>query len=244
MRGPRPPERVRRRLNPDALARLPDDVLDLLAAQTTRTTKANVATALQMISWGVKVNEFGNALLDENGEFEKEIDTGSTSISKFKVPGSVRLKAYIDRTTGVGAVSSSEDDDGTTAVLMKEGTLDAELSVTTVALGDDFWVRGTAPGTDTVAILSVDPKGGGGDGINNNGAFGIVGYSASVSDTDNSFEKKISTSEDATSGTYLIGVLSPGRDGKYGKTNKASIYDAFDVYLGAVSYTHLTLPTN
>jgi len=40
-------------------------------SQTTRTTKANVATALQMISWGVKVNEFGNALLDENGEFVK-----------------------------------------------------------------------------------------------------------------------------------------------------------------------------
>ncbi|MDD5456795.1 MAG: class II fructose-bisphosphate aldolase [Candidatus Margulisbacteria bacterium] len=29
--------------------------------QKTRTTKANLATALQMISWGVKVNEFGNA---------------------------------------------------------------------------------------------------------------------------------------------------------------------------------------
>ena len=40
-------------------------------AQETRTTKANVATALQMITWGVKVNEFGNAQLDENGEFIK-----------------------------------------------------------------------------------------------------------------------------------------------------------------------------
>jgi fructose/tagatose bisphosphate aldolase len=40
-------------------------------AQETRTTKANVATALQMITWGVKVNEYGNAYLDENGEFLK-----------------------------------------------------------------------------------------------------------------------------------------------------------------------------
>jgi fructose/tagatose bisphosphate aldolase len=39
--------------------------------QKTNTTKANVATALQMISWGVKVNEYGNAILDENGEFLK-----------------------------------------------------------------------------------------------------------------------------------------------------------------------------
>jgi fructose-bisphosphate aldolase, class II len=40
-------------------------------AQSTRTTKANVATALQMITWGVKVNDYGNAILDEDGEFAK-----------------------------------------------------------------------------------------------------------------------------------------------------------------------------
>ena len=47
-------------------------------AQETRTTKANVATALQMITWGVKVNEYGNAFLDENGEFVKVSDHGAT----------------------------------------------------------------------------------------------------------------------------------------------------------------------
>ena len=46
--------------------------------QETNTTKANVATALQMISWGVKVNEFGNAQLDENGEFVKVPSEGMT----------------------------------------------------------------------------------------------------------------------------------------------------------------------
>jgi len=40
-------------------------------AAETFTTKANVATALQMISWGVQVNEYGNAFLDDNGEFVK-----------------------------------------------------------------------------------------------------------------------------------------------------------------------------
>ena len=40
-------------------------------ARETATTKANVATALQMISWGVKVNEFGNAFLNDDGEFFK-----------------------------------------------------------------------------------------------------------------------------------------------------------------------------
>ncbi len=37
----------------------------------TRTTKANVATALQMVSWGVEVNDYGNAILDSDGNFIK-----------------------------------------------------------------------------------------------------------------------------------------------------------------------------
>ena len=40
-------------------------------AQQTRTTKANVATALQMISWGLEVNDYGNARLDSDGQFVK-----------------------------------------------------------------------------------------------------------------------------------------------------------------------------
>ena len=47
-------------------------------AAKTRTTKANVATALQMISWGVKVNDFGNAIMDRSGQFIKEQDQGVT----------------------------------------------------------------------------------------------------------------------------------------------------------------------
>lgn len=47
-------------------------------ATETRTTKANVATALQMLSWGVKVNEFGNAVLDEQKNFIKIPDAGVT----------------------------------------------------------------------------------------------------------------------------------------------------------------------
>jgi fructose/tagatose bisphosphate aldolase len=45
-------------------------------AAKTRTTKANVATALQMVSWGVEVNDYGNAILDEQGEFIKRKGEG------------------------------------------------------------------------------------------------------------------------------------------------------------------------
>lgn len=40
-------------------------------AERTHTTKANVATALQMVSWGLEVNDYGNAILDDTGSFIK-----------------------------------------------------------------------------------------------------------------------------------------------------------------------------
>ncbi|BHH83838.1 class II fructose-bisphosphate aldolase [Desulforhopalus sp. 52FAK] len=42
----------------------------------TNTTKANVATALQMVSWGLEVNDYGNALQDDNGNFIKVAGEG------------------------------------------------------------------------------------------------------------------------------------------------------------------------
>ncbi len=51
------------------------DRLRRIAAET-RTTKANVATALQMVSWGVRVNAYGNAQLDDSGGFIKEENKG------------------------------------------------------------------------------------------------------------------------------------------------------------------------
>jgi fructose-bisphosphate aldolase class II len=47
-------------------------------AAKTHTTKANVATALQMISWGLEVNDYGNAQLDADGEFIKVEGEGMT----------------------------------------------------------------------------------------------------------------------------------------------------------------------
>ncbi len=47
-------------------------------AAGTHTTKANVATALQMASWGVEVNDYGNALLDAAGNLKKVKGEGVT----------------------------------------------------------------------------------------------------------------------------------------------------------------------
>ena len=48
-------------------------------ASKTKTTKANVATALQMISWGLEVNDYGNAQLDDQGNFKKVKDQGASN---------------------------------------------------------------------------------------------------------------------------------------------------------------------
>jgi fructose-bisphosphate aldolase, class II len=53
------------------------DRLREIAART-HTTKANVATALQMISWGLEVNDYGNARLDADGNFIKVAGEGVT----------------------------------------------------------------------------------------------------------------------------------------------------------------------
>ncbi len=53
------------------------DRLRAIAAQT-YSTKANVATALQMVSWGLTVNDYGNAMVNESGEFIKIPGEGVT----------------------------------------------------------------------------------------------------------------------------------------------------------------------
>ncbi len=63
-------------------------------ARNTRTTKANVATALQMISWGLKVNDYGNAILDDGGDFIKVEDQGVSEPMWEKMVGYARENAW------------------------------------------------------------------------------------------------------------------------------------------------------
>jgi fructose/tagatose bisphosphate aldolase len=69
------------------------DRLRHIAAET-RTTKANVATALQMISWGVKVNDYGNAELDADGEFIKVPGQGVTEEAWAKMVAFAKEKGW------------------------------------------------------------------------------------------------------------------------------------------------------
>ena len=182
-------------------------------------------------------------VIDENGEFSQDIDTGVENIPEFKVPGSVTLKAYIDRPKGKGYIRSDESDDGSTAILLTRGELTANVSARNVAQGDDFKIEGKAKGTKEVDILIIAPKGSGGSVITGSSADGLVTTrdgtteetniyhtSASVSETDYTFTKKISVDDDADTGNYLVIVLSPGSDNKYGKAGYDSIERALGDY--------------
>ena len=64
-------------------------------ARKTATTKANVATALQMISWGLEVNDYGNAILDENEQFIKIKGEGVTEALWLEMVNYSKEKGYV-----------------------------------------------------------------------------------------------------------------------------------------------------
>ena len=202
----------------------------------------------------IAVDDYVYSKLDrlvlEDGAFEKEIDTATAGIPPFTSPGSVRLKAYIDRDKAASypeKIGTGETDDGSVAILMSRGDLVAELSAKSVAQDDDFKIEGTAKGTKSVCILIVAPKGSSGTMITGGtgwptghslGGTTIYYGTTSVSETDYKFSKKISVTDDADVGSYLVVVLSPGSDSAYGKTgydklvedNKAKLEAALSQY--------------
>nr|QNO53139.1 hypothetical protein GJIJNDME_00025 [Methanosarcinales archaeon ANME-1 ERB6] len=171
-------------------------------------------------------------VIDENGEFEKEIDTSTACKGAFAVPGSLRLKAFIDGNYSAGDDVSKKTDDGSIALLMARGDLKAELSTKSVAWDDDFKISGVAKGSKEVNILIVAPKGSSGSVISGVTGDGMINTrktaptteptkiyykTTSVSTTDDTFSKKVDVGDDVDTGSYLVVLITPGPDGRYGK---------------------------
>ena len=164
-------------------------------------------------------------LIIEDGEFSKVVKTTNVGMT---VPGSVRLKAWIDCDKVAGEERPTRSPDGEGAILVSH-TLTAYLSVPAVALEDDFTVFGTAQGQSEVVILSVPPKGGGGKSLLDRGQKGLSERKASVSTTDDTYSKKMQVQEDATADYYDIYVLCAGMDDEWGMTGQENLVDALDV---------------
>jgi PKD repeat protein len=178
---------------------------------------ANTGQWVQIAVDNIICGELSKLVLDENKEFLKEIDTSTACNGALTVPGSVRLKAFID--TDYSGDVTDKTDDGSVAILMTRGDLTAALSTESVAQADDFRISGKAQGSKEVDIVIVSPKGAGGSTIVPGGtelAKGVYHTSTSVSTTDNTYTKKIEVGGDVDTGRYLIVVLSKGGDGVYG----------------------------
>jgi len=155
--------------------------------------------------------------IDKKGEFEVKLPTPATYGTGTE--GAIKIKAFID-CVFEGDDASGVQDDGSAMVLMIVGDLTAESSATLVPPGDFFTLSGTAPGSKIVDVLIVAPKGGSGGRMNptnsdDNGLpSGIVYEAASVS-SDFTWSVDIDVNEDADTGSYLVFVLSPGKNKIY-----------------------------
>ncbi|MHC1610730.1 MAG: hypothetical protein ACXQTW_03875, partial [Candidatus Methanospirareceae archaeon] len=175
--------------------------------------------------------------IDRKGKFEVKLPTPDT-------PGTgteeaIKIKAFIDGNFSLGEDASGVEDDGSVMVLMVRGDLTAESSATLVPPGDSFTLSGTAPGSKVVEILIVGPKGGSGRGMNpsnseaNGLPSGIVYEAASVSSGTDAWSIDIDVDEDADSGTYLVFVLSPGKNKIYDGINDGDLLNGIRTkYLG------------
>nr|CBH37923.1 hypothetical secreted protein [uncultured archaeon] len=201
---------------------LPDEVVigDKIHVRGTSTSGTYVSVYVDDTLYKKLVN-----IVIEDGEFDQEVKTTDVGMD---VPGSVRLKAWIDCDKAEGQERPTRSPDGEDAILLSKPTLAAGLSVPSVALEDDFKVLGTAKGQTEVTILSVPPKGGGGKSLLDKGQKGLSPRKASVSTTDDTFSKKMTVQEDATAGYYDIYVLCAGMDGVWDMTGQADLETALD----------------
>jgi PKD repeat protein len=164
-------------------------------------------------------------VIDEHGQFSRNINTATAGIAGFQIPGWARLKGYIDRAAGAGAVGLEETDNGSTVILMVRGDLVVWLSSDTIALDDDFTIKGNATPNSSLNLLIISPKGSGGTLIDGSGK-GI--YNTTVTAASNgTFSKRINVGFNVDVGSYAIVVLSPGADGVYNGLPPGTSVDNF-----------------
>ena len=169
--------------------------------------------------------------IDSEGKFEVKLPTPDPNTPGTGMEDAIKIKGFIDGNYTLYQNVAGENYDGSAMMLMIAGGLTAESSVSVVAPGDSFTLSGTAPGSKVVDILVVAPKGGGGRGMNptnseENGLPSGMSYeTAAVSSGTSRWSIEVEVDEDATTGTYLIFVLTPGKNQLYDGVQNASLLD-------------------
>lgn len=132
----------------------------------------------------------------------------------------------------------SDPPDASVTIFLMRGGLSATLDTEVIAPGDEFEIKGVASGMDRADILTISPKGGGGDGLDPtssiSNASGITHTICSVF-PEGDFKDKIRVDENADAGTYLIVVLSYGRDGIWGTSGSNDLIGVLSDYSGSLA---------
>lgn len=168
-------------------------------------------------------------VIDKNGNFKEKLSTPDTPGTG--VEDDIEIEAFVDTEYVVGQRVADFSDDGSTTVSMVSGGLTVQHSSEIAALGDSFILSGTAPGSDAVDIIVIAPRGGGGKGIDpSNSALnglpsGITYETASTTGASDSFSIEINVQKNADTGTYLVFVLSPGKNKLYDGIGTGDLLD-------------------
>ena len=202
---------------------------------------ADVSTNKTRYYAGEHVNITGSANAGDNvtvkvddEEIERDADVDGFSCTwntSGAQPGSYEIGIWV---LPFSKPDSSPPDASVTVFLMRGG-LSAGVSREIVVPGDSFWLEGVVSGRDRVDILTIGPKGGSGEGLNSKDSIpdapGIT-YSNRSLLPEGEFKEEMKVHEDADTGTYLIAVLSYGRDGIWGAKGSS---DLLDVLMSAYS---------
>lgn len=154
--------------------------------------------------------------IDTAGKFEVKLPTPDTPGTS--VEDAIKIKGFIDGNFTRDQNVAGADYDGSTFVLMTVGGLTAESSVSVVAPGDSFALSGTAPGSKVVDILIVAPKGRGMNPSNSEEyglPSGMCYETAAVRSGTAAWLIELKVDEAADTGTYLIFLLTPGKNRRY-----------------------------
>jgi hypothetical protein len=152
--------------------------------------------------------------VDENKEFSVEWDTAKLTT------GSYKIEAFIDSALSTVSQYTGVDEDGSVTIRLVTGDLTANQVRNVVAEDDDYTIEGTATGVDNVDLVFIGPKGTSVSTVTDV-ANGL--YMTSVSVTDDEF------TDDTTmggtgfdTGSWVVVIASPGRDGTYGNLGVGS----------------------
>jgi len=199
------------------------DVLSTVVIGEKLTIKgtANTGSWVQIAVDDVICEQLRKLVIDENGEFEKEIDTATACADSFSLPRSVRLKAFIDTPWPALMDVSDYTEDGSTAVQMLAPNLTVWLSTCEISQGERFRISGYAPGSKVIDLIAISPKGGDGTGLSGEppleapDATGITYMKLSVFKGNQGFSKIIDVCDSADTGHHVMFVLNPGINRTY-----------------------------